>query len=143
MTAMTDRASRANDRTIAVAPTTSPPTSSGGPAARRPPTPRMSGDPDPVTALLDHIGRIRVRELIELRAVFNRPSRGGWSILYDPRHGWWIAVRGRTRMLCASTADELGKRCEEAHRDCHVAGPRTGAPGPTAPLPFLSLGGDR
>ncbi|MCW2913817.1 MAG: hypothetical protein JWN52_1885 [Actinomycetia bacterium] len=143
MTAMTDRVSRANDRTIDVAPTEYPATIPGGPVARRPPTPSAGREAAPVTALLDHLGRIRARELVELRAMFNRPSQGGWGILHDPGHRKWIAVRGRTQKLSAPTAEELGKRCAEAQRNCHVAGPRTGDPGPAARLPLPSLGGDR
>jgi hypothetical protein len=108
---MTDKASRADGRAMAVAPTASPPTTSGGAVPRRAPASSVGGDPDTVTALLDHIGRTRTRELVELRTVFNRPSRGGWGILYDPlRSGRWVAVRGRTQTLCARTAAELGDR---------------------------------
>lgn len=141
MTAMTDRASRANDRTIDVAPTGYAVT--GGPVARRPPASRVGGEAASVTALADHLGRIRARELVELRAMFNRPSQGGWGILCDPGCGEWTAVRGRTQMICAPTAQELGKRCVEAQRNRHWAGPWTGDPGPAVWPPLISLGEDR
>jgi hypothetical protein len=111
MTTLADAASRTDGRTMAVALTASPSMAPGGAVPRRRPGPSTGGDTTSVTALLHHRGRTRARELAELRAVFNRPSRGGWAILYDPLNGGcWIAVRGRAQTLCARTADELGDR---------------------------------
>lgn len=51
----------------------------------------------------EHVGR----RLAELRAVFNRPSGGGWAILHDPWRATWVAVRGKDTTVRAASADEL------------------------------------
>ena len=63
-----------------------------------------------VGTLVDVIGEVHHRELIELRARFNVPSQGGWGILYDPDACRWIAVRGNHVSVYAGTAAELRDR---------------------------------
>ena len=65
--------------------------------------------PGAVRTLVDVIGEVRHRELIELRIRFNTPSRGGWGILYDPGACMWTAVSGK-QTVYASTAAELHDR---------------------------------
>jgi hypothetical protein len=63
-----------------------------------------------VGTLVDVIGEVRHRELIELRARFNPPSKGGWGIIFDPHACRWTAVRGNQVAVYAGTAAELHDR---------------------------------
>jgi hypothetical protein len=63
-----------------------------------------------ISALVEVIGEVRHRELVELRARFNLPSQGGWGIVFDPNASRWTAVRGKQVAVYAGTAAELRDR---------------------------------
>jgi hypothetical protein len=65
---------------------------------------------DTATSMAAYIGQARSRELAELRAHFNKPSQGGWGIIYDPFQACWIGVRGKHVTVYASSAEELRNR---------------------------------